>query len=129
MDLNRATLLGHVVHSPKSRTLPSGDTIARFSLATNFASRDPQTKVTKQGVEYHEVTAFGPLADVVLKHVGGGMQLYVEGRLHNREYVGRGGVKLRTTEIVLSQLVMMGTKRTKGSPASEVPAAEARETT
>ena len=129
MDLNRATLIGHVVHSPKSRTLPSGDTIARFSLATNFVSRDPRTRETRQGVEYHEIAAFGPMAGVVLRHVGGGMHLYVEGRLHNREYLGRGGVKLRATEIVLTQLVMLGRRRTEASPASDEPSVVAGEAT
>lgn len=128
MDLNRATLLGHVVHTPRSRKLPSGDTMARFSLATNSISRDPRTMETKRGVDYHEIAAFGRLAGVVLRYVTSGMHLLVEGKLRNREYVGKGGVKVKTTEIVLAQLVMLGPKRTQDSAAREVPSSGTVET-
>ena len=124
MDLNRATLLGHVVHTPKSRKLPSGDVVARFSLATNSISRDPRTMETKRGVDYHEITAFGRLAGVVLRYVTGGMHLFVEGKLHHREYVGKGGAKVRTTEIVLSEIVLLGPKQAVDKPTPEVPSSE-----
>lgn len=124
MDFNRTILAGHVVHAPKSRRLPSGDTVARFSLATNSVSLAPRTKETAPGVDYHEITAFGRLADIVLKYVRGGKRLLVEGRLHNREYVGKNGVKVKTTEIVASQIVLLDSKRAKDDSARDVSPSE-----
>ena len=76
---------------------------------------------TKRGVDYHEIVAFGRLADVVLKYVTGGMRLLVEGKLHNREYVGKGGVKVRSTEIVVSQIVLLSPRQGADKPTRVVP--------
>ena len=107
IDLNRVVLVGHVVRDPKSRTLPSGEFVARFSVATNYARRSKAGTPPERGVDFHEVIAWRDLAHLVMDRLLGGHLVYVEGKLRHREYVNRLGVKVRTSEIVLSR-VMLG---------------------
>ena len=110
VDLNKETLIGNVVHTPRSRKPPSGDTAASFSVATNYTTRDPQTKEVKQQVDYRDVVAWGRLADVVAQHLGKGTKVYVEGRLKHRDYTGQDGTRVKKAEILLSHLIMLSPK-------------------
>ena len=91
MDLNKVTLIGNMVRDPESRTLPSGQRVSRFSLATNYSWQDSKTKVKKEAVDFHSLIAWGRLAEILQQYVKKGSKLYVEGRLHTRQYVGKDG--------------------------------------
>ena len=92
-SVNKAILLGHVGKEPDIRTTSSGDTVASFSLATNSGYGDNKT------TDWHNVIFFGKTADFIKDYVKKGAQLYVEGRIANRNYVDKNGIKKYVTEI------------------------------
>ena len=92
-SVNKAILIGHVGKDPEIRTTSSGDTVASFSLATNSGYGDNKT------TDWHNVIFFGKTADFIKDYVKKGAQLYVEGRIANRNYVDKNGIKKYVTEI------------------------------
>jgi len=92
-SVNKAILIGHVGKDPEIRSTASGDTVSSFSLATNSGYGDNKT------TDWHNVIFFGKTADFIRDYVKKGSQLYVEGRIANRNYVDKNGVKKYVTEI------------------------------
>lgn len=108
MDLNKVTLIGNMVRDPESRTLPSGQRVVRFALATNYAWQDAKTKTKREAVDFHNVIAWGRLGDIIAQYVKKGSKLYVEGRLRQRVVTAKGGARRTTTEIVADNMIMLG---------------------
>ena len=92
-SVNKAILVGHVGKDPEIRTTASGDTVSSFSLATNSGYGDNKT------TDWHNVIFFGKTADFIKDYIKKGSQIYVEGRIANRNYVDKSGVKKYVTEI------------------------------
>ncbi|MBI2984628.1 MAG: single-stranded DNA-binding protein [Candidatus Kerfeldbacteria bacterium] len=113
MDLNKVTLIGNMVRDPESRSLPSGQNITRFSLATNYAWQDAKTKTKKEAVDFHDVIAWGKLGQIVQQYVKKGSKLYVEGRLRNRKYTTKDGQKRTAKEVVADNMIMLGHRTAK----------------
>ena len=101
LTMNRATLVGHAGRNPETRTLPSGDEVALFSLATNerFKRRDG---TEGESTEWHAIVAFGAAARTVRKLVRRGAAVLVEGRIATRTWTDRTGTEHRTSEILVS---------------------------
>jgi len=108
MDLNKVTLIGHVVRDPEEATLSAGQKVTRFSLATNYAWQDAQTKTKRESVDYHDVVAWGKLGEIIAQYVKKGSKVYVEGRLRNRAFVGKDGLKRTKHEVVADNMIMLG---------------------
>ena len=123
MNLNKATLMGNLTHDPMVKTA-AGQKVATFSIATNAVWRDAKSKALKKSVEFHPVTAWGHLADIVEKYIRKGDRLYVEGRLSNRKWEDRNKQHHERTEVIASQLIMLGSAR-KGAKPEAVAAATA----
>lgn len=115
MDLNKVSLIGNMVRDPEGKTLPSGQHITRFSLATNYAWQDAKTKAKKEAVDFHDIIAWGKLGDIVRQYVKKGSKIYVEGRLRNRRYVTKDGQKRTMKEIVADNMIMLGHRTAKTS--------------
>ena len=101
LTMNRATLVGHAGRNPEMRTLPSGDEVALFSLATTerFKRRDG---TDGEATEWHAIVAFGAAAEAVRKLVRRGDPVLVEGRIGTRTWTDRKGAEHRTSEIVVA---------------------------
>src|SRR6185436_16579607 len=69
MDLNKVTLIGNMVRDPESRVTTGGQSVTRFSVATNYAWQDAKTKAKKEAVDFHDVIAWGKLGDIVQEYV------------------------------------------------------------
>lgn len=110
MDLNRATLIGRLTHEPELRTIPSGQSVTTFSIATNYTWTD-SSGVRQEKPEYHNIVAWGKLAEICAQYLGKGRRVYIEGRLQTREWDGKDGVKRRTTEIVADNMIMLDPPR------------------
>lgn len=113
MSVNKAILVGNVGNDPEVKHLEGDNKVANFSLATSEAYKDKQgEKQTK--TEWHRITVWGKLVDIVEKWVTKGQQLYIEGKIVTRSYDDKEGIKRYTTEIVLngfgSTLQMIGKK-------------------
>ena len=108
MNLNKAEIIGNLVQDPIVRTLPSGQSVSSFRVATNHTWKDSKTKEKKSSVEYHPVIAWGGLGHVVSKYLKKGDRVYIEGRLNTRSWEGKDKVKRNQTEIVANNMIMLG---------------------
>ncbi len=106
--INKVILVGNVGIDPEVRTTESGVKVARVRLATTERLFDRQTNETKELTEWHTITLWRGLADVVDRFVRKGSQLYIEGRLRTREWVDKDNIKRYTTEILADDMKLLG---------------------
>ena len=111
--VNKVILVGNVGLDPEVRTLETGVKVARVRLATSERIFNRQTNETTEHTEWHTVTLWRGLAEVVDKYVRKGSQLYIEGSLRTREWE-RDGVKHYATEIVADEMKLLG-RRPEGT--------------
>ena len=116
MNFNKAIVLGNLTRDPESRTLPSGQTVTNFSIATNRVYTD-KAGAKQQTVEFHNIVAFGKLAEICSRYLNKGKMVLVEGRLQTRSWQGQDGVKRYRTEIVMENMQL----GPKGAPGTGVP--------
>ena len=115
--VNKVILVGNVGIDPEVRTTESGVKVARIRLATTERLFDRQANEAKEHTEWHTVTLWRGLADVVDKYVRKGTQIYVEGRLRTREWMDKDNNKRYTTEILADVMNLLG--RRSDNPASD----------
>jgi single-strand DNA-binding protein len=123
MSVNKAIVVGNLGRDPEVRALPSGQSVANFSVATTarFKGRDGERQ---ERTEWHRVVAFGKLADNCQRLLSKGRQVYIEGRLTTRQYQAKDGSGTRyQTEIVALQLRLLGS-RTNGTAAPQAEASD-----
>lgn len=121
--INKVILVGNVGADPEVRTLENGAKVARVRLATTERIFDRQANETKEHTEWHTVTLWRGLADVVDRYVRKGSQIYIEGRLRTREWTDRDNNKRYSTEIVADEMKLLG--RRGDAPQQESAAAPA----
>lgn len=112
--INKVILVGNVGMDPEVRSLETGVKVARIRLATSERIFNRQTNETTEHTEWHTVTLWRGLAEVVDKYVHKGSQLYIEGRLRSREWE-QDGQKRYATEIVADDMKLLG-RRQEGAP-------------
>lgn len=118
-SLNKVMLIGNIGSEPEIRVTPSGAKVAKLSLATNrqFQGRDGQQQ---ERTDWHRLTFFGRLADIVEQWVKKGDRLYVEGRLeYSQTQDDQGGARY-WTDIVVTEMMMLGS----GGGSAEVGEAD-----
>ncbi len=109
MSLNRAQIIGNVTRDPELRQIPGGQTVASFSVATNFVWKD-QSGQKQEKAEFHNVVVWRRLAEIVGQYVKKGTKVYVEGRMQTRDWEGEDGVKRYRTEIVAENVIILDRK-------------------
>ena len=107
-SLNKIMLIGHLGRDPEIRYTPDGAPVATFSLATSENWTDKNG--SRQHTEWHNVVAWNRLADLSKRFLTKGRQVYIEGRIRSREWNDREGNKRRTTEVIASQIVLLGSR-------------------
>ncbi len=112
-SMNKVILVGRLGQDPESRSLPSGDAVANFSLATNEIYNDKSGQ-QKDITEWHRCVAFGKTADYINNYVRKGRQVYVEGRLKTKKWTDRENQTRYTTEVNVD-IVMLLDRRDDGS--------------
>src|SRR5579859_6289515 len=131
MNLNRAMIIGNLTRDPETRTTPNGQTVSSFGVATTSSWKDAAGQ-RQERVEYHNIVAWGKLAEICQQYLGKGRKVYVEGRLQTREWQGQDGAKRNRTEIVCDNMIMLdrapqGTgaaQAASAAPANEAPKEE-----
>jgi len=113
-SLNKVMLIGNVGNDPEIRATSGGARVAKVSLATNRSWSD-RSGQTQEKTEWHRLTFFGRLVDIVEQWVKKGDRLYVEGRVEYSQTEGEGGPRY-WTDIVVNEMVMLGS--TGGGPPS-----------
>lgn len=109
-SLNKVELIGNVTRDPEMKYTPGGKAVVTFSLATNRSWRT-ETGENKEEVEYHRLVAWDKLAETIGQYTKKGSKLHVEGRLQTRKWTGQDGVEKYTTEIIVSTMIMLDSKR------------------
>ena len=118
--INKVILVGNVGIDPEVRTTESGVKVARVRLATSERYVDKQSGERKELTEWHTITLWRGLADVVDRYVRKGSQLYIEGRLRTREWTDKDNIKRYTTEIMADEMKLLG-RRMEGTQAPSAP--------
>jgi len=111
MDINKVTLIGRLTAKPEPRKVPSGQSLTSFSVATNYVWMDAKTREKKNSTEYHDVLAWGKLAEIAATYLDKGSRVYLEGRLQRRETRGTKERTRQTTTIVADEIIMLGGAR------------------
>lgn len=103
MNLNKAFVLGNLTRDPERRALPSGQAVCNFSIATNrfYTSADGQKQ---QDAEFHNIVAFGKLAEIASQYLKKGSMVLIEGRIKTRNWQDAAGVKHYKTEVIAERL-------------------------
>lgn len=106
---NKVQLIGMLGSTPEVKTTEAGKKLARFSLATNEIYRNAKGEKVKE-TTWHNLIAWGKIAEIVEQYVGKGSEIAVEGKLINRSYTDKTGIKKYVTEVEVSELLLLGTK-------------------
>jgi single-strand DNA-binding protein len=104
---NKVTLIGNLGTSPEVKELQNGKKVARLRIAINEQSQSKNGQI-KEKVQWHNLVMWGGLATVAEKYLDKGVQIAVEGKLNNRSWTDREGIKRFTTEVVVSDMLMLG---------------------
>jgi single-strand DNA-binding protein len=105
-SVNKVTLLGNVTRDPELKATANGQSVATFGLATNRVWKD-QSGERQSLAEYHNLVAWGGLAEFCAQSVHKGKPLYIEGYLKTRSWDGPESSKIFRTEIVVENLVLL----------------------
>jgi len=121
MNVNKAIILGNLTRDPEARTLPSGRPVVSFSVATNRFWTDKNTGEKKKEVEFHNVVAFGRLAEIVHQFLFKGSMVYIEGRIRTRSWQDKKTNEKRQRTEIIAERLQLGPKRVEKGPAPEAP--------
>lgn len=120
MNLNRAQLIGNLTRDPETRTTPNGQTVSSFGIATSSQWKDGSGQ-KQERVEFHNVVAWGKLAEICQQYLGKGRKVFVEGRLQTREWQAQDGTKKNRTEIVAENMIMLDKAPAGSQPGQNAP--------
>jgi len=121
--VNKVILVGRLGKDPEMRYTASGTAVVNFSMATNHFTKD-QDGNNSDTTEWHQVVAFGRTAEVAGEYLNKGKLCYIEGRLQTRSWDDQNGQKRYKTEVVCSNLQLLGSKGDSEVPQTEQPAME-----
>ena len=115
-SLNKVILIGNLVQDPEARFTPQGTAVTNLSIATNESWKD-QSGEMQDRTEWHRVVMYGRMAETATEYMKKGQMVYVEGRLHTREWEDQNQIKRKTTEIRCDNFTMLG--RRSDAPAGQ----------
>lgn len=113
--VNKVIVIGRLGTDPEVKTVTSGQTVCRLSVATseNWTDREGQKQ---ERTEWHRIVVWGKMAEICGQHLSKGRQVYVEGKLQTRSWEDQQGQKKYTTEIVANSVQFLGANdRSQGS--------------
>jgi len=105
MNLNKAFILGNLTRDPEIRTTPSGQSVVNFTVATNRIWNDNEGQ-KQQKTEFHNIVAWGKLAEICGQYLTKGRLVFIEGRLETRTWQDQNGNKHYKTEIIAENMQM-----------------------
>ena len=113
-SVNKVIIVGNLGRDPEIRYMPSGDAIANIAVATSYKSKDRNTGEQKELTEWHRISFFGRLAEIVGQYLKKGSSVYVEGRLQTRKYTDKDGIERYATDIIAENMQMLGGRQGMG---------------
>lgn len=112
-SVNKVILVGNLGKDPEIRYMPSGEPVANVTIATSSKYKSKTGELVEE-TEWHRVTFFGKLAEIVGQYLKKGRPIYVEGRLKTRKYTDKDGVEKYTTDIIANEMQMLGGRENSG---------------
>jgi single-strand DNA-binding protein len=116
--VNKVILVGHLGAEPETRAMPSGMTVSNLRLATSESWKDKQSGEQQERTEWHNVALFGRLGEIAAEYLHKGSQVYIEGRLRTRKWQDKEGRDRYTTEVIASDMQMLGGRGGGGTGGS-----------
>ncbi len=117
-SVNKVILVGNLGRDPEVRYLPSGDPVANVTIATSSKYKNKTGEMVEE-TEWHRVTFFGKLAEIVGQYLKKGRSIYVEGRIKTRKYTDKDGVEKYATDIIANEMQMLGSREGMGGPSGD----------
>jgi single-strand DNA-binding protein len=117
-SVNKVILVGNLGRDPEIRYLPSGEPVANITIATSSKYKGKTGEMVEE-TEWHRVTFFGKLADIVGQYLKKGRSVYVEGRIKTRKYTDKDGVEKYATDIIANEMQMLGSREGMGEPYND----------
>ena len=114
--INKAIIVGNLGRDPEVKYTQNGTAVCNFSVATTYKAKDKEPTT-----EWHKVVAWGRLAEICGEYLTKGSQVYIEGRLQTRSWDDQDGNKRYTTEIVASEMKMLGGKGKSDNAPEQQP--------
>jgi single-strand DNA-binding protein len=109
---NRVQLIGNLGQDPEIKTLESGKKVVHFTLATNDGYKNNDGQKVEE-TTWHNIVAWNGLAERAAKYLKKGKEVAVDGRLVYRSYEDKKGVTKYITEIVLNEMLLLGSSKNK----------------
>lgn len=125
--VNKVILIGALGKDIELRFSANGKAVARASLATAETWTDKASGEKQESTEWHKLVLFNKTAEIAAEYLKKGSKIYVEGKLRNREFVGKDDVKKYITEVVVDEFQMLDSKSDSLSPKLREKATEASE--
>ncbi len=119
--INKVILVGNLGADPETKYMPSGDAITNLRIATSDTWTDKSSGQKQERTEWHRVVMFKKLAEIAAEYLRKGSQVYIEGSLRTRKWQDKEGRDQYTTEIVASEMQMLGGKGGGDAPARASP--------
>jgi single-strand DNA-binding protein len=107
-SVNKVIIVGNLGKDPEVRYMPSGAAICNITVATSRQWKDKTSGDRQEETEWHRISLFDRLAEVAGEYLKKGRPVYIEGRLKTRKYTDKDGVEKYTTEIVASDMQLLG---------------------
>ena len=115
-SVNKVILIGRLGKDPEIKYMPSGDAVAKFSLATDEVFKDRSGEQQRR-TEWHNIVAWKRLAEICGEYLTKGKQIYIEGSIRSRQWEDQNGIKRTSYEIVAREMKMLGSKADSERPA------------
>jgi single-strand DNA-binding protein len=112
--VNKVILVGNVGQDPETRYMPNGGAVTNITLATSDTWKDKNTGENQERTEWHRITFYQRLAEIVAEYVKKGSKIYVEGSLRTRSWE-QDGVKRYATEVIANEMQMLDSRGAGGS--------------
>ncbi|PJA50002.1 single-stranded DNA-binding protein [Candidatus Shapirobacteria bacterium CG_4_9_14_3_um_filter_39_13] len=112
-SLNKVQLIGNLTRDPELRYTPQGTAVCTLGLATN-RSWVTESGEKKEDTEFHRLVAWNKLAELCSQLLFKGRKIFIEGRLQTRQWQAQDGAQRQTTEIVVSDMIILDSRRAPG---------------
>ena len=119
--VNKAIIVGNLGKDPEMRYTASGGAIANITVATSEEWKDKQSGEKNEKTEWHRVTFFGKLAEIVGQYLHKGSKVYIEGRIETNKWQDKDGADRYTTSIIAKEMQMLDSKSSSSQSGNSAP--------
>lgn len=109
MSVNKVILVGRLGKDPEMRFMPNGEAVANVTLATTESWKD-KSGIKQEKTEWHNIVFYRRLAEITGEYLKKGSQIYIEGKLQTRKWQTKEGQDRYTTEVIVNDMQMLGSK-------------------